>query len=71
MLVTTRHHDGLVDHLAKDESVKPAARDAWNILSQTLADRAWAWATLGTHRIESSWSHGVLLVAARAVNILE
>jgi len=48
MLVPTRDHDGLVDHLAKDESVEPAARDAWNILSQTLADRAWVWATLAS-----------------------
>jgi integrase len=57
MLVTTRHHDGLVDHLAKDESVKPAARDAWNILSPESSPRglmASSWSQLGPSTSSSS-----------------
>ena len=41
--------DYLVDELAKDDAVKPAAHDAWNILTQVLADRAWVWIILGAH----------------------
>ena len=49
LLLIVRRAGGnyLVDHLAKDDSVKPAAHDAWSILTQTLADRAWVWITLG------------------------
>ena len=39
--------DYLVDQLAKDDAVKPAAHDAWSILTQVFADRAWVWIILG------------------------
>ena len=39
--------DYLVDQLVKDDAVKPAAHDAWSILTQVLADRAWVWIILG------------------------
>jgi hypothetical protein len=48
----------LVDHLAKDDTVKPAAADAWNILSQTLVDRAWVWIILGTALLLGVWFVG-------------
>ena len=53
LLVVRRAAGGyLVDQLAKDDSVKPAARDAWSILTQTLSDRAWA----GSHLVWYCWS---------------
>ena len=39
--------DYLVDELVKDDGVKPAAHEAWSILTQVLADRAWVWIILG------------------------
>ena len=39
--------DYVVDKLVKDDAVKPAGHDAWSILTQTLADRAWVWIILG------------------------
>jgi hypothetical protein len=48
----------LVDHLAKDDSVKPAVADAWNILSQTLVDRAWVWIILGAALLLGVWFVG-------------
>ena len=48
----------LVDHLAKDDSVKPAVRDAWSILTQVLADRAWVWITLGVVTLVGVWFVG-------------
>ena len=57
MLVVRRAAGGyLVDELAKDDSVKPAVQDAWDILTQTLADRAWVWITLGVVRWPASGS---------------
>ena len=53
--------DYLVDELAKDDAVKPAAHDAWSILTQTLADRAWVWIVLGIVTLLGSGS------SARAV----
>ena len=48
MLAVRRAAGGyLVDHLVKDDSVKPAVRDTWSILTQVLADRAWVWIILG------------------------
>ncbi|HEX2426329.1 MAG TPA: hypothetical protein VHI53_00270, partial [Gaiellaceae bacterium] len=48
MLAVRRVAGGyLVDQLAKDDSVKPAVQNAWDILTQVLADRAWVWITLG------------------------
>ena len=48
----------LVDHLSKDDSVKPAVRDAWSILTQALADRAWVWITLGLVTLLGVWFVG-------------
>ena len=48
----------LVDQLAKDDSVKPAVRDAWSILTQTLSDRAWVWITLGLVLLVGVWFVG-------------
>ncbi len=67
MLVVRRAGGGyLIDHLAKDDSVKPAAHNAWNILSQTLADRAWVWITLGAVLLLGVWFVGNTNPALRA-----
>ncbi len=59
MLVVRRAAGGyLVDKLAKDDSVKPAVQDAWNILTQTLADRAWVWIILGVVTLAGVWFVG-------------
>jgi hypothetical protein len=59
MLVVRRAGgDYLVDHLAKDDTVKPAAADAWNILTQTLVDRAWVWIILGVALLVGVWFVG-------------
>ena len=50
--------DYLVDELAKDDAVKPAAHDAWSILTQTLADRAWVWIVLGIVTLVGVWFVG-------------
>ena len=56
----------LVDHLAKDDSVKPAVRDAWSILTQVLADRAWVWITLGVVTLLGVWFVGETARAGQA-----
>ena len=56
----------LVDHLAKDDSAKPAARDAWSILTQVLADRAWVWIILGVVTLIGVWFVGETDRAAQA-----
>jgi hypothetical protein len=67
MLAVRRAGGGyLVDHLAKDASVKPAAHDAWNILTQTLADRAWVWITLGAVLLVGVWFVGDTRRASQA-----
>jgi len=59
MLVVRRFAGGyLVDNLAKDDGVKPAVQDAWNILTQTLSDRAWVWITLGLVTLAGVWFVG-------------
>ncbi len=56
----------LLDKLAKDDAVKPAAHDAWDILTQTLADRAWAWIILGVITLFAVWFLGDTTPATRA-----
>ena len=58
--------DYLVDELAKDDAVKPAAHDAWNILTQVLADRAWVWIILGVITLVGVWFVGETRRAAEA-----
>jgi hypothetical protein len=67
MLAVRRVAGGyLVDQIAKDDSVKPAVRDAWDILTQTLADRAWAWIVLGIVTLVGVWFVGETGRAAQA-----
>jgi hypothetical protein len=67
MLALRRAAGGyLVDRLAKDDSVKPAVRDAWSILTQVLADRAWVWITLGVVTLVGVWFVGESARAAQA-----
>ena len=58
--------DYLVDELAQDDAVKPAAHDAWSILTQTLADRAWVWIVLGIVTLVGVWFVGDTRRAAQA-----
>jgi hypothetical protein len=58
--------DYLVDELAQDDAVKPAAHDAWSILTQTLADRAWVWIVLGIVTLLGVWFIGESRRAAQA-----
>ena len=58
--------DFLVDRVAKDDSVKPAAHDAWSILTQTLSDRAWFGITLGLVALVGVWFVGETRTAAQA-----
>jgi hypothetical protein len=67
LLVVRRAAGGyLVDHLAKDDSAKPAVRDTWSILTQVLADRAWVWITLGLVTLLGVWFVGGTRRAAQA-----
>ena len=50
--------DYLVDQLVKDDAVKPAAHNAWRILTQVLADRAWVWIILGLVTLVGVWFMG-------------
>ncbi len=54
--------DYLVDELVKDDAVKPAAHDAWSILTQILADRAWVWIILGVVTLVGVWFVGDTVV---------
>ena len=56
----------LVDELAKDDAVKPAANEAWSILTQTLADRAWVGITLGLVTLVGVWFVGETRRAGQA-----
>ena len=60
LLLAVRRFAGnyLVDELAQDDAVKPAAHDAWNILTQVLADRAWVWIILGVITLLGVWFVG-------------
>ena len=58
--------DYFVDKLVKDDSVKPAGHEAWSILTQTLADRAWVWILLGVVTLLGVWFVGESRRAADA-----
>jgi hypothetical protein len=58
--------DYLVDSIVKDDAVKPAAHDAWSILTQTLADRAWVWIILGVITLLGVWFVGDTARGAQA-----
>jgi hypothetical protein len=58
--------DYLVDELVKDDAVKPAAHEAWSILTQVLADRAWVWIILGVITLVGVWFVGETRRAAQA-----
>jgi hypothetical protein len=58
--------DYLVDRVAQDDGVKPAAHDAWSILTQTLVDRAWVGITLGLVTLVGVWFVGDTSRAAQA-----
>jgi hypothetical protein len=58
--------DYLVDKLVPDDAVKPAAHDAWSILTQVLADRAWVWIILGVLALVGVWFVGDTARAAQA-----
>ncbi len=56
----------LVDRLVQDDAVEPAVGDAWDILTQTLADRAWVWIILGVVTLIGVWFVGDTRRAAQA-----
>ena len=58
--------DYLVDSLVKDDAVEPAGHEAWSILTQTLADRAWVWIILGVVTLVGVWFVGESGRAAQA-----
>lgn len=60
IVLVVRHLGGgyVVDALAKTESVKPAAQDAWDILTQQLADGGWTLVGLGAIVLFSAWLAG-------------
>jgi hypothetical protein len=68
LLLAVRRFAGayLVDELAQDDAVKPAASEAWSILTQVLADRAWAWIIFGVVMLLGVWFVGDSGLAARA-----
>jgi hypothetical protein len=68
LLLAVRRFAGgyLVDELAQDDAVKPAAHAAWNILTQVLADRAWVWIILGVLTLVGVWFVGETRRAADA-----
>jgi hypothetical protein len=68
LLLAVRRFAGtyLVDELAQDDAVKPAVHDAWSILTQVLADRAWVWIILGFITLIGVWFVGDTARAAQA-----
>lgn len=58
--------DYLVDGLVKDDAVRPAAHEAWDILTQVLADRAWVWIILGVITLAGVWFVGETARASQA-----
>lgn len=60
LVLVVRHLAGgyVVDSLAKTESVKPAAQNAWDILTQQLADGGWTLVGLGAIVLFAGWLAG-------------
>lgn len=58
--------DYLVDGLVKDDAVRPAAHEAWDILTQVLADRAWVWIIFGLITLAGVWFVGETARASQA-----
>jgi hypothetical protein len=58
--------DYLVSELVQDDAVEPAAHEAWRILTQVLADRAWVWVILGAITLAGVWFVGDTARAAQA-----
>jgi hypothetical protein len=60
LVLVVRHVAGgyVVDSLAKTEAVKPAAQDAWNILTHPLADGGWTLLGLGAIVLFAGWLAG-------------
>jgi FtsH-binding integral membrane protein len=76
MLVVRRFAgDYLVERLAKDDAVKPAVQDAWDILTQVLSDRAWVWIILGLVTLVGVWfvgdTHRAVLARSAARPIVQ
>lgn len=65
LLVRRLAGDYLVDELTTDAS-QPAGTDAWRIVTQGLADRAWLWILLGVLALAGTWLVGTTGLAARA-----
>ena len=67
LLLFTRQAVGgyLVGELTS-EVTEPAGTNAWNILTQALADRAWVWIALGVVALVGTWLVGPAGPAARA-----
>ncbi len=68
LLLAVRRFAGnyLVEELVKDDAVEPAANEAWDILTQVLADRAWVWIILGVVTLVGVWFVGETGRAAQA-----
>jgi hypothetical protein len=58
--------DYLVDGLVEDDAVRPAAHEAWDILTQVLADRAWVWIIFGVLMLVGVWFVGDTARASQA-----
>ena len=67
VLLFTRQTVGayLVDELTSD-ATQPAGSNAWRILTQALADRAWVWIAVGVLVLVGTWLVGPARLAARA-----
>ena len=60
LVLVVRHLGGgyVVDSLVPTESVRPAAQDAWDILTQQLADGGWTLIGLGAIVLFAGWLAG-------------
>jgi hypothetical protein len=68
LLLAVRRFAGnyIVDEVVEDDAVDPAASEAWDILTQVLADRAWVWIILGLVALAGVWLVGDTARAAQA-----